>query len=62
MRKWTEERRERQEATMIERFGEDWKIELSRKGGSARVPKGFAKNLALARRAGKLGGSRTKPR
>lgn len=62
MRKWTEERRERQEATMIERFGEDWKIELSRKGGAAKVPKDFAKNLALASRVGKIGASRTKPR
>lgn len=38
------------------RHGEDFYARIGRKGGLVCVPKGFAKNPKLARKAGALGG------
>ena len=48
-------------ATMIKKFGSeeawmDYVKERGRRGGSAKVSKGFGKNPELAREAGRLGG------
>ena len=43
--------------TNRERYGKDYYAELGRIGGRACVPKGFAINPELARRAGAKGGT-----
>lgn len=43
--------------TNRERYGENYYAELGRVGGRACVPKGFAANPELARRAGAKGGT-----
>lgn len=42
--------------TIKERFGEDWYKEIGRRGGEAKVPKGFALDKDLAKWAGRKGG------
>lgn len=51
--------------TMIEKHGSLEKVKeiqtaIGKRGGLAKVPKGFAVNRELAARAGSLGGSRKK--
>lgn len=43
-----------------QRHGEDFYARIGKKGGSAKVPKGFALNRELARTAGALGGRKGK--
>lgn len=43
--------------TNKKRYGADFYSKIGTKGGSAQVPKGFAKNRDVARRAGALGGT-----
>ena len=40
----------------VERYGKDFYARIGAKGGRATVPKGFARNRALARIAGARGG------
>lgn len=42
------------------RFGSDFYARIGRKGGQARVPKGFALDPKLASEAGKIGGKLSK--
>lgn len=42
------------------RFGEDYYAQIGQRGGKAQVPKGFAKNIPLARVAGAKGGRNSK--
>lgn len=56
---YTEESRKKTEATRIEKYGsmEAYKAAMAargRAGGSKTVPKGFAKNIELARSAGRV--------
>lgn len=46
--------------TNIRKFGKDFYSKIGKEGGSARVPKGFAKNIGLAKSAGAVGGARSK--
>lgn len=45
--------------TIIERHGSDWYKKIGKIGGKACVPKGFAANPELAKRAGSIGGKRS---
>ena len=42
--------------TISERYGSDWYKKIGKLGGKACVPKGFAVNPELAKRAGSKGG------
>lgn len=46
--------------TNKKRHGSDFYARIGRKGGQARVPKGFALDPKLASEAGKIGGARSK--
>lgn len=46
--------------TVKERKGDDFYARIGRQGGQAKVPKGFAKNKELARKAGAKGGRKSK--
>lgn len=46
--------------TIYEKYGEDHFRKIGAKGGKKKVPKGFAKNITLARLAGKVGGKISK--
>lgn len=51
---------EKLQASLVKRFGSPeavaiWRSEIARKGGSRKVPKGFAKNPEFARVAGRKG-------
>lgn len=46
--------------TIIERYGSDWYKKIGKIGGKACVPKGFAVNPELAKRAGSIGGKLSK--
>lgn len=46
--------------TIKETYGEDFYVNIGRKGGLAQVPKGFAKNPKLAQKAGQKGGKKSK--
>lgn len=53
--------------TMIKKLGSEeavikWCSEIGSKGGSVRVPKGFAINRQLASEAGRIGGMQPKKR
>lgn len=43
-------------ATNKRKYGNNWYAEIGRKGGQAKIPKGFALNPQLARQAGRKGG------
>lgn len=43
-------------ATNKAKYGDNWYAEIGRKGGQAKIPKGFALNHQLARQAGRKGG------
>jgi general stress protein YciG len=43
-----------------ELYGEDYYANIGRKGGSVLTPKGFALNRELAKKAGAIGGSRSR--
>lgn len=43
------------------KYGEDYYRELGRRGGKAKVPKGFSKNRKLASKAGRVGGKCGRP-
>lgn len=45
---------------IIEKYGEDFYQKNGKKGGKARVKKGFATNPELARKVGKLGGKNSR--
>ena len=45
-----------------EKYGENFYHTIGAKGGSVKVPKGFAVNLDLASRAGAIGGAISKRR
>lgn len=42
-------------------FTREYYAEIGRKGGQARVPKGFSANPKLASEAGKIGGKASRP-
>ena len=46
--------------TMKNKYGTDFFKSIGSKGGSAKVPKGFAVNLDLASEAGRKGGLKSK--
>ena len=46
--------------TNKQRYGRDWYKKIGKLGGKACVPKGFAVNPELAKRAGSLGGKLSK--
>lgn len=46
--------------TNKKKYGEDFYVNMGRKGGLAQVPKGFSMNVKLARKAGKKGGKTSK--
>nr|DAP76177.1 MAG TPA: Small hydrophilic plant seed protein [Caudoviricetes sp.] len=47
-------------ATNIERYGKDFYKEMGRKGGEVGKTGGFAANRELAKRAGRIGGLKSK--
>lgn len=46
--------------TNKQRYGRDWYRKIGKLGGKACVPKGFAVNPELAKRAGSIGGKLSK--
>lgn len=54
------ETRKNPAVTLKEKYGENYFRELGKKGGAAKVPKGFAANPTLARIAGGKGGRLSK--
>jgi len=51
---------EKLQASLVKRFGSSeavaaWRSKIARKGGSRKVPKGFAQNPEFAREAGRMG-------